>query len=122
VVLDLFTRWLEDEPHARATDPSTSHAADRANRPKRESQAVKLLRAYAEWGAMTDEEAARKAGIVGGWKRCSDLRNAKAIVATGELRQTSMGVQAQVCVITGLGREMLDAPVPQPARLGRANV
>lgn len=122
MVLDLFTRWLEDEPHARATDPATSHAADKANRPKRESQAVKLLRAYAEWGPMTDEEAARKAGIVGGWKRCSDLRNAKAIVATGDLRQTSMGVQAQVCAITEMGRGMLDRRVPQPARLGRANV
>jgi hypothetical protein len=122
VVLDLFTRWLEDEPHARTTDPSTSHAADRANRPKRESQAIKLLRAYAEWGEMTDEEAALKAGIVGGWKRCSDLRNWKAIVPTGDLRQTSMGVQAQVCGITQLGREMLDQRVPQPARLGRSNV
>ena len=122
MVLDLFTRWLEDEPHARATDPATSHGADHANRPKRESQAVKLLRANAEWGPMTDEEAARKAGIVGGWKRCSDLRNAKAIVATGDLRQTSMGVAAQVCAITELGRETLGQRVPQPARLGRAEL
>ena len=122
MVLDLFTHWLDERPHARTADPATSHAADHANRPKRETQAVKLLRAYAEWGAMTDEEAARKAGIVGGWKRCSDLRNSKAIVPTGDLRQTSMGVQAQVCAITEMGRGMLDRRVPQPARLGRANV
>lgn len=99
--------WGLFAPAARTSDPETSHNAARHVQPRRGSQAMRLLQAYADWGSMSDEMATRKAGLVNGWKRCSDLRNAGYIKPTGELVTSSMGAQVQVCGITDLGMSRL---------------
>lgn len=118
---------FEQQPVTRTTDPETSHKAERQHAPKRETQAIKILRAYAYFGPMTDEQAAERAKIVGGWKRCADLRNAGLIAPTDRTAQTSMGAEARVCAITPKGEAILEArePMrgnPQPARLGRSAI
>ena len=118
---------FETQPATRTSDPETSHKAEVKNAPKRETQAVKILRAYAYHGPMTDERAAQVSGIVGGWKRCADLRNAGLIAPTSRTAQTSMGAEARVCAITTKGEAILEARdpmagVPQPARLGRSAI
>lgn len=51
-------------PLARNTDPTTSHAAAEAIRPKAGTQLHKLLTAYASYpDGLTDEEAGEIAGI-----------------------------------------------------------
>lgn len=95
-------------PAARTTDPETSHKAAAANLPRRGTQASIILSHYA--GAdLTDEEAAVRADIPGGWKRCSDLRRLGLIVSTGRTRKTSGGVEAMVCELTTKGRKLLDS-------------
>lgn len=101
-IVDAVTAKL---PAARTTDPETSHLAARQNAPRRTSQAVRILRAYLE-GPQTDEQAATRAQVPGGWKRCSDLRRLGYIEPTGETAFTSYGAAANVCRITDLGREI----------------
>lgn len=104
-------------PHARKTDPETSHAAAEANRPRRGTQASVILSQYA--GAdLTDEEAAVRANIPGGWKRCSDLRRSGLIASTGRTRKTSAGVEAMVCTLTTKGRALLQSFDTTPAYEG----
>lgn len=100
---------LVSEPRAlaRASDPATSHEAAEWVAPRSGSQKAKLLlahRAHRQQG-LTDEEAAREAGLLGSgfWKRCSELRNAGLIAETGEQRRGSSGLMAQVCRITARG-------------------
>jgi hypothetical protein len=95
-------------PVARDKDPITSHAAAEANQPRRGTQASVILSMYLT-GPLTDEEAATEAGIVGGWKRCSDLRRMELIAPTGETRKTSSGVMARTCALTPKGRALLDS-------------
>lgn len=99
--------WGLFAPAARTSDPETSKKAEAQVRPRRGSQAMRLLQVYAELGPLTDEVATQKAGLVNGWKRCSDLRNAGYIKPTGQLSTSSMGAQVQVCAITDLGRSRL---------------
>lgn len=93
-------------PEARTSDPATSHAAARANVPRRGSQALRILATYLD-APRTDEEAAEMAGVPGGWKRCSDLRRLGYITPTGTTARTSYGVEANVCSITSHGRAVL---------------
>jgi len=100
--------WGLFAPAARTTDPQTSKRAERDVRPRRGSQALKLLRAYLETdgtlGGLTDEQAARYAGLgAGAWKRCSDLRRAGYIEPTGQTTLSSFGSAVQVCRITASG-------------------
>lgn len=79
--LDLFA------PIARASDPSTSHAAATRIEPKRGTQAsqiLALIRAYP--AGLTALEVERYSMIRGAWKRVSDLKNAGLIRTTGEVR------------------------------------
>jgi hypothetical protein len=98
---------------ARATDPVTSHVA--AKMPfKRDSQRHLLLKGYYAASAsdqgMTDEEAARWAGIRSGcpWKRCSELREAGLILPTGQTRLSSGGAQQRVCRISSYGASLVE--------------
>ena len=96
-------------PISRNSDPTTSHIAAEAIRPKAGTQLYKLLVAYSNHPeGLTDEEAGEIAGIRNGyWKRCSDLRNAQYIVATGQTRTGSSGLPGRVCKITDSGTAVL---------------
>lgn len=98
--------WGLFAPAARTSDPVTSKKGEAHVRPRRGSQALKILQQYAD-AELTDEEAVTRAGIPGGWKRCSDLRQKGFIQPTGQLRQSSAGVAVQVCRITPPGRAQL---------------
>lgn len=83
---------------ARATDPDTSKAAAKLGHSKRQSARYSLALAYALNGPLTDEEAARLAGLgQGAWKRCSELRASGMIDDTGERRVGSAGAEVMVC-------------------------
>ena len=90
-------------PHARPTDPDTSHRAV----PDISAQAWKVLQAYKSGREMLDHEAYRLVGM--GEKRfthqrCSDLREAGLIARTGAKGVTPSGKPAYLCRITEEGR------------------
>ena len=87
---------FDDLPLFRATDPDTSRNAV----PRRGSQAMTILALYDNIGGLTDEQAVEISGLVGGWKRCSDLRRLGYIVDIGDRRKTISGCEAMVCEIT----------------------
>ncbi len=93
---------FDDLPLFRATDPDTSRNAV----PRRGSQAMTILRLF-EYSDLTDEQAVELTGLVGGWKRCSDLRRLGFIKDTGDRQITQGGCQAMVCAITPAGIEAL---------------
>ena len=93
---------FDDLPLFRATDPDTSRNAI----PRRGSQAMSILGLYLR-GDLTDEQAVEVSGLVGGWKRCSDLRRLGFIRDTGDRRTTQGGCKAMVCAITPAGIEAL---------------
>jgi hypothetical protein len=99
---------LFDAPLARAADPATSHQAGHEVKDSRKTLARALLAAYRDAypRGLTDEEAARAAGVLaaGYWKRCSDLRKSGLIRPTGETRQASSGMHQDVCMCTDAGR------------------
>jgi hypothetical protein len=89
---------------ARDSDPVSSHRGADHIASKAKTQRATLLavyRAYPE--GLTDEEASNLAGIEGGWKRCSELRNLGLIAVSGK-RQASSGVEVRVCSLTEFGR------------------
>lgn len=99
---------LFDVPHARSTDPGTSHAAARVVNAG--SRIAHLLSAYCDNpDGLTDEEAGAYAGLAGTgyWKRCSDLRAWGWIARTGTTRAGSTGSAQEVCVVTDAGRAAL---------------
>lgn len=99
---------LFDIPHARSTDPGTSHAAAKTVRVG--SHIAHLLAAYCDFPeGLTDEEAGTNAGLAGTgyWKRCSDLRAWGWIARTGTTRAGSTGAAQEVCSITDAGRSAL---------------
>ena len=100
---------FDDLPLFRNTDPEGSVNGAKHVLPKRTSQAMRLLAVYAANPIMglTDEEASSQAGIVHGWKRCSDLRRLGLIEDAATMRQTSSGVMAMVCRVTAEGLEAL---------------
>ena len=100
---------FHDLPLFRNTDPEGSENGAQHIKLKRTSQAMRLLTIYAQnpvFG-LTDEEASSQAGIVHGWKRCSDLRRLGLIEDAAIMRQTSSGVLAMVCRVTQQGLEVL---------------
>jgi hypothetical protein len=97
---------LFDQRPARLSDPVTSQKA--ATKPQRGTQRHRLLWAYlCSPHGLTDEEAVDKAVIKGGWKRCSELRQAGWVETTGRYRMGSAGALQQVCEITDSGRWLL---------------
>ena len=90
-------------PTARNSDPDTSQAV---RLPSRKSQATALLVRYLS-GPLTDEEASEAAGIIQGWKRCSDLRRLGLIKDTGLRLVAGSGKPQMVCKITDAGLEFV---------------
>ncbi len=100
---------FDDLPLFRNTDPAGSVNGAEHIKLKRTTQAMRLLAIYAENPIMglTDEEASAQAGILHGWKRCSDLRRLGLIEDAATQRETLSGVLAMVCRITQEGLEAL---------------
>jgi hypothetical protein len=101
---------FDDLPLFRSTDPQGSVNGAKHIKPKRNSQAMRLLAIYNEHTiyGLLDERAAALAGIAGGWKRCADLRRKGFIEPTGQLAETVSGVKAMVCRITAEGVKALN--------------
>lgn len=99
---------------SRRTDPSTSHEAAASVVVTGENQRGLLLKAFqGRYGddpddpGLTDEEAMNRAVGVTAWseyaKRCSELRDAGLIEATGETRKGESGRARIVSRITDAG-------------------
>jgi hypothetical protein len=89
-------------PHARLTDPSTSHEAGADSR-GRMTQRSRILRAFHLYGPMTAREASAQADVNEGWKRVSDLRVLGFIAAVSEKVDPSTGKRVAVFQITPRG-------------------
>lgn len=100
----------DDLPLFRNTDPVTSALGARDVKPRRTSQAMRLLAEYLHRDGLTDEEAGLFAGLIhtGYWKRCSDLRSQGFIFDTGTTRISSAGSLMMVCGITPEGMDLLE--------------
>lgn len=95
---------LELGPIARDDDPDTSHESA-ARLTSRTRVMRKLLAVYvAAELPLTDELAAARAGVEGGWKRCSDLRNAGLIERVEGDGLSSAGRRVMRCQATYAGR------------------
>lgn len=88
---------------ARSTDPSTSKEAATKFGAARGSQRFKLLAAFClAHEALSDEEAAAKAGLKTGHKRCAELRKAGLIEVVGKKTGPS-GCKVRTCQPTAHG-------------------
>lgn len=99
---------LFDSPHARISDPLTSHEA--AASIDITTQAMRILRAYADGQALLDVEAYRRAGFpphACDGQRCSDLRRLGLIARTGDRARTPSGKSGYLCRITEAGMKSL---------------
>lgn len=106
---------------ARASDPTTSHAAVKIATVRATSARGKILLAFAradrhEWEGLTAEGAVKMAELThqrAPWKRVSDLKLAGLIKPTGARRKSvASGAEAEMLAITGLGRAVLKASLP----------
>lgn len=119
---------LRSRSTVRPTDPGTS--ADAADRIRKREGALtsfragthrhRILGAYSARIALTDHEAATRAGLAGPgvcyWKRCSELRQAGYVETIGETRKDAdSGAQRDLCRITPAGIAYFRrlGPVPQ---------
>ena len=96
---------------SRKFDAATSKAGARDIAFRAGTQKDKLLRAFADGGEFTDEEAAIEAGLSLRscfWKRCGELRDAELIEFTGGTRTGSAGSACGVSKITPAGFAALD--------------
>lgn len=100
----------DELPLFRNTDPITSAQAAADVKPRRMSQAMRLLAEYRYRDGLTDEEAGLFAGLIktGYWKRCSELRAQGFLFNTGTTRMGSQGSLMMVCGITPEGIELLE--------------
>jgi hypothetical protein len=93
--------------YARRNDPATSHITAKINAKNWHTHCAKLLRAFAEIGQGTDEDAAIQCGLFGNarswWRRCTTLRQLGLIQPTGQRKQTTAEGMAMVCRITDSG-------------------
>lgn len=101
-------------PTFRARDPLTSIQAGVSVTFRATSQKALLLAEYEKAGSagLTDEEAGIRSGLRDKracyWRRCSDLREMLLIEPTLETRRSSAGELQGVCIITELGRQVMD--------------
>jgi hypothetical protein len=115
--------WLQAsirgyQPHARASDPQTSHDAVPHNITE---QMLRVLRGYADGVARTDHDAYTRVGMFyGDRQRCTDLRDDGLIERVPDPVQppdgektvylrgkTPSGKAGYLCVITPAGRQYL---------------
>jgi hypothetical protein len=88
---------------ARSTDPSTSKEAATKFGAARGSQRFKLLAEFCKAEQpLSDEEAAFKAGLTTGHKRCAELRKAGLIQVVGKKTGPS-GCKVRTCTPTSQG-------------------
>jgi hypothetical protein len=98
-------------PHARRTDPQTSH--DAVRRVDISAQAWRVLQAYKDGRLLLDHDAYRIVGLVPegqkrfAHQRCSDLRDAGLIERTGSRGITPSGNTGHLCRITQEGRNFI---------------
>lgn len=92
------------EPHARNTDPATSHEAVPHNITY---LMLVALRTYRHGNAMIDHDACRLCNR-DIHQRCSDLRHRDYIRRDGTRGTTPSGKSAYKCRITALGRAYLN--------------
>lgn len=107
--------------HARRTDPETSHAASEAVEvgalASHKAKVLAAVRAAGTRGA-TWKDAERATGVLNCWRRCSDLLDDEAIVATGETRvEAETGREERVYVAA----EFADGYEPAQLTLGEAS-
>jgi len=94
-------------PHARPTDPNTSHAAIP---PNITDQAWKILQVYKNGRELLDHDAYEQAGYgpnARDGQRCSDLRAAGLIARTGNRGITPSGKAGHLCRITEEGKNYI---------------
>jgi hypothetical protein len=87
---------------ARATDPSTSHAAAKDTKARR-TQRVRLFEAYYRHGGLTDERAGLIADVPNAHKRCSELLRDELLTVSGEQQEPGKAA-CRVCALTDKGR------------------
>jgi hypothetical protein len=92
-------------PHARLTDPDTSHDAV----PSKENmtrQMLRVLRVYASGEHLLDHDI--EARLPGGWhQRCTNLRKPIKYIARDGKALSPSGKPSYLCVITEEGRDLL---------------
>lgn len=97
---------LDRRSMTRANDHGTSVAAASAVEPTTRTCRSMLRRAFIDAGkaGLTDEEAARRAGLLHTcyWKRCGELRADAVIAWTGFERKGAAGVNRKVSAIVVL--------------------
>lgn len=92
-------------------DPWTSKQAAGQLPIKKGKERYRLLVAFAQHGAMTDQEAGEQAEVLGEYddrRHCSLLRKHGLIERTGETRPTKRGNPAMVCRITAKGLDIIE--------------
>jgi hypothetical protein len=120
-----YVEWLEQQltqqlslipVRSRNTDPNTSRLAAFNVFPKTESRRHVLLHALNRvWpDGLTQDEAAIETGIVGVWKRLSELHQGGwAEIANVRIGRLS-GAEQSVYAITDRGRAAIAAELAQP--------
>lgn len=92
---------------ARTTDPATSHAAAARLGPRAGTQRRTVLGVYVEGEALTDAQAAARAGLLGTraswWKRCSELREGGYLAVVGLATDPTTGQTVQTSALTARG-------------------
>jgi len=97
-------------PHARTTDPATSHHAA-ATLSDKHTMRRTLLLVFASHGQLSSEQACQLAGYGpqdGAWKRVSDLKVAGLVRPTGDTTVSSVGRTVDLLEITEEGRAVLN--------------
>jgi hypothetical protein len=95
-------------PHAKASDPDTSHEA--VAEINITDQALVILESYRDATSLLDVDAYRLAGFpphACDGQRCSDLRRTGMIVRTGQKAVTPSGKKGHLCRITARGSAYL---------------
>jgi hypothetical protein len=96
-------------PHARTSDPETSHAAA-ASLSDKHTMLRTLLLTFAAHHSLTAEQACALAGYSpadGAWKRVSDLTRLGWVSPTGDATEGSSGRRQRLLEITEEGRDQL---------------
>jgi len=92
---------------ARATDPKTSQEAAKMSSKERVTAKMRLLKAYDDYGHISDEHAGNLAGVKGAHKRISELLKEGYLKHVGEERGVN-GTDVRLCGLTPDGEELAE--------------
>jgi hypothetical protein len=112
--LDEDEEAVRDTPHARDTDPVTSHqAADHIEKKEGTTKhmkpgsgkhtALRLIAGYPR----TAQEVGRASGVFGLWRRVSDLKLAGLVEVIGYRRDLETHMEGEICQATERGLRVL---------------